>query len=59
MCFGTVLIMPAKPSPPQNHLLAALPAEVQGRLLPYLYNDGVRRLFCASRNQQCMNRESD
>lgn len=36
MCFGTVLIMPAKPSPPQNHLLAALPAEVQGRLLPYL-----------------------
>ena len=28
--------MPATPSPLQNHLLAALPAEVQGRLFPHL-----------------------
>jgi CRP-like cAMP-binding protein len=28
--------MPTKPSPQQNHLLAALPAEVQDRLMPYL-----------------------
>ena len=28
--------MPETPTPQQNHLLAALPAEVQGRLLPYL-----------------------
>jgi CRP-like cAMP-binding protein len=28
--------MPAKPQPQQNHLLAALPPEVQDRLFPYL-----------------------
>jgi hypothetical protein len=28
--------MPAKPEPSQNHLLAALSPEVQGRLFPYL-----------------------
>ncbi|HZR38226.1 MAG TPA: Crp/Fnr family transcriptional regulator [Nevskia sp.] len=28
--------MPKTPTPQQNHLLAALPAEVQARLLPYL-----------------------
>ena len=28
--------MPAKPEPQQNHLLAALSPEVQGRLFPYL-----------------------
>ena len=28
--------MSAKPQPPQNHLLAALSPDVQGRLFPYL-----------------------
>ena len=28
--------MSAKPQPQQNHLLAALSPEVQGRLFPYL-----------------------
>jgi CRP-like cAMP-binding protein len=30
------MAMPKTPTPQQNHLLAALPAEVQARLLPYL-----------------------
>ncbi len=32
----TVVAMPETPTPQQNHLLAALPAEVQERLLPHL-----------------------